>query len=782
MKNSLSLFYFLILIGFQCLGQNPVIVENQKLTIVNIGSTNYALGSKGELRVSNPGSTTTGVINFTSDSAWLILDGTLPSVAIASHLSYISINGQPAVNNANVRVTNYLRGCVIMPHAPNYEALTLYKEVSFAGDEMKCIPLKYYKIAELGSFDNTVSSFKLKKGYMATFAQNENGTGYSKVYIAENEDIEISTLPVGLNNLVSFVRVFPWRYTTKKGFGAGFVDFNRSIIPVNLTKSSWFYNWGVPTLEDVTDYEFVTMKSYASSFTDSKWQEINNLNYTSHILGYNEPNNAGPLNMSVEQQLRYWPKFMESGMRLGSPAPTNWVEFFEFMDKCDELNYRVDFVCIHDYGDGTAESFYKNCKRVYDRTKRPIWVTEFNWGGNWTKTYRSYEESAKRIAEIIDRYDKEGIIERYAIFNFDEELNRDGDFILNKSVFKTPAIPNYEITPIGMAYRDQVTTMAFNPAEQINFPLKLVAPQNLKISNVNGTINKLVWDNYNFSGPSTTLIERSYNGAPYSTIAPISSTESFYNDDITTSGFGRYIYRLSSREIGFPNSKYVVLDIDVNPNTIFNVVLNKSVFASSVNSTSTLGQNAVDGNIVSDASRWVTKSGELPAYIDIDLNGSFLISELRFYSGYQGYNSPITSFKFQYWNVDHWEDLISETSNTISTYSKSFTEVSTNKVRLYINSTASNIARFYEIEVYGRIGTLGTNDFSASKFSIYPNPTSSLLNIFSETKIDLLEIFNVNAKQVITKKKSNSIDVTSLPIGIYYLKLNNKETVKFIKK
>ena len=212
------------------------------------------------------------------------------------------------------------------------------------------------------------------------------------------------------------------------------------------------------------------------------------------------------------------------------------------------------------------------------------------------------------------------------------------------------------------------------------------------------------------------------------------------------------------------------------------ILLNKSVFASSVHSLPYPGENAVDGNIVSDASRWVTKSGELPAYIDIDLNGSFLISELRFYSGYQGYNSPITSFKFQYWNVDHWEDLISETSNTISTYSKSFPEVSTNKVRLYINSTASNIARFYEIEVYGRIGTLGTNDFSASKFSIYPNPTSSLLNIVSETKIDLLEIFDVNGKQVITKKKSNSIDVTSLPIGIYYLKLNNKETVKFIKK
>jgi hypothetical protein len=159
-----------------------------------------------------------------------------------------------------------------------------------------------------------------------------------------------------------------------------------------------------------------------------------------------------------------------------------------------------------------------------------------------------------------------------------------------------------------------------------------------------------------------------------------------------------------------------------------------------------------------------------------------LISELRFYSGYQGYNSPITSFKFQYWNVDHWEDLISETSNTISTYSKSFTEVSTNKVRLYINSTASNIARFYEIEVYGRIATLGTNDFSLSKFNIYPNPTSNILNISGDNTIEFLQIFDVSGKQLISKKDSNSVDVSTLSKGTYFMKLNNKETLKFIKE
>jgi hypothetical protein len=783
----LLIFIVLILSNLVCqlYAQNPILVENSKLTVANLGGNNYTLGTNAELKVTTP-ITANGTVNLTSDSGWLILDGILPSVAIASHLSYISVNGQPAVNNLNIRVTNYLQGCVIIPHAPNFEALTLYKEEAFTGEELKCIPLKYYKTFELGSFDNTVSSFKLKKGYMATFAQNENGTGYSKVYIAEKEDVEISVLPVGLNNLTSFVRVFPWRYTGKKGFGAGFGDFNRSIKPVQLTNSSWFYNWGVPSNEDLTDFEFVTMKSYANSLTDVKWEEINNLNYTSHLLGYNEPNNPGILNMTVEQQLRYWPKFMESGMRLGSPAPTNWDEFFEFMDKCDELNYRVDFVCIHDYGDGTAETFYRNCKRVYDRTKRPIWITEFNWGGNWTKTYNSYEATAQRIAEIINRYDKEGIIERYAIFNFDEELNRDGDFLLNKSVFKTPAIPNYEITPIGVAYRDQITTMAFNPAEQINFPLKLVAPQNLKITNTNGSVNKLVWDNYNFASIGTIFIERASGSGGYVTVAQINSNNSSYDDDISAIGLVQHNYRLSVRQAGYTNSKFVLGSIDLNPNSVSNVALNKPATASSTLSSIYPALNAVDGNTTENASRWVNERGIVPAILEIDLQGSFLISQIKIFTGNLGSNNPLINFTFDYWdeNTQSWVAVVTETNNAISAYSKSFIEVKTNKVRLYINSASTdNTVRLYELEVYGRVdSSLGVNEYTQNDFKIFPNPTTNELIISGLSIPETIQIYDIHARKLIEKQNSNSLDVSQLKQGIYILKINKNNIFQFIKK
>jgi hypothetical protein len=213
-KSVIVLFSF---IGLQLSAQNAVLVENKKLTITNLAGDNYTVGSNAELRISTPVSGN-GKVDLVSDSGWLILDNVLPSRAPILHFSYITVNGQRAVNNVNVRITNYLRGCVIMPHSPKFEALSLFKDTDFAGDEMKCIPYKYYKEAELAGFNNEVSSFKLKKGYMATFAQNEDGTGYSKVFIADNQDVEVSSLQFALDNEVSFVRVFRWRYTDKKGF------------------------------------------------------------------------------------------------------------------------------------------------------------------------------------------------------------------------------------------------------------------------------------------------------------------------------------------------------------------------------------------------------------------------------------------------------------------------------------------------------------------------------------------------------------------------------------
>ena len=772
MKNFTT--YCIVLLTLFCsplFAQNAVLVQNQKLTVTNLGGDNYTVGSNAELRITTP-TTANGKVDLVSDSGWLILDGVLPSRANLVHLGYISVNGQKAVINVNVRITNYLRGCVIMPHTPSFEALSIFKDAAFAGDEMKCIPYKYYKIKDLGSFDNTASSFKLKKGYMATFAQNENGTGYSKVFIADKDDVEVSTLQSALNNEVSFVRVFPWRYTEKKGMGWSINS------PIRTLRGSWFYNWGISTTESVLDIEFVPCKWTAWNDVDAQWQTILNNNTSSHLLGFNEPDGATQANMSLELMLKRWPKMLESGMRLGSPAMASDLNLlYAFMDKCDALNYRVDFVAMHDYGEGTAQAFYNKCKAIHDRTGRPIWIKEFNFGGTWTAGKPTYAQSAARIKEIIERYDTEGIIERYAIFNFDETNQ-------NRAVFYNP-VENLNITPMGVVYRDQTSVMAFNPLEQINIPFKMVAPQNFKGTNTDGITTKLVWQNFIDNSAGTFRLERSFNGGAFTQIANIAGTNSSYDDIVGTIGYGVYTYRITALNAFLGNSNVVSDMVDVLTSGKQNVARFKTVDASSIHSAPYPGSSAVDGNIVSDDSRWVSRSGTFPAILEIDLIDFYLVDELVLYCGFQGYNSPITNFQFQYWDGTKWVDAISETANTQGLYRKNFTEVKTNKLRLNVNGAAGNIVRLYEIEVYGKefnALSITENSFLKNQFTIYPNPTTNVLHISGNDEVEYLDIFDLNGRKLMTTKGVNTVDVSQLSAGVYFINVNNKEAVKFVKK
>jgi hypothetical protein len=326
--------------------------------------------------------------------------------------------------------------------------------------------------------------------------------------------------------------------------------------------------------------------------------------------------------------------------------------------------------------------------------------------------------------------------------------------------------------------------MAFNALEEINIPLKLVAPQNLKITNTDGRVNKLVWDNFNFAGLGNLFIERAEGSGAYVTIAQIYSNNVSYDDDVSATGLIKYTYRISVRETGFANSKSVVGSIDLSTSIVFNVALNKPATASSTLSTLYPASNAVDGNTTADASRWVNTRGLVPAILEIDLQASFLISQIRIFTGLSGPGNPLTSFTFDYWdeNTQSWKTIVTETNNLIPSYSKSFSEISANKVRLYINATADNTVRLFEIEVYGRRTRLGINDVTWSKFNIYPNPTSDILKISGDGTIELLQIFDVNGKSLISQRNANSVDVSSLPKGTYFMKLNNKETIKFIKK
>lgn len=69
-------------------------------------------------------------------------------------------------------------------------------------------------------------------------------------------------------------------------------------------------------------------------------------------------------------------------------------------------------------------------------------------------------------------------------------------------------------------------------------------------------------------------------------------------------------------------------------------------------------------------------------------------------------------------------------------------------------------------------------------FNIYPNPVSSILTIQSEKSIDTIEVFDALGRLVLTKKSTNTLDVSSLQSGTYLMKIgsqNSIENIKFIK-
>ena len=46
------------------------------------------------------------------------------------------------------------------------------------------------------------------------------------------------------------------------------------------------------------------------------------------------------------------------------------------MTRAEKLGYRIDFVCVHDYGGG-VEAFKNKLTSIHNKFKKPILVTEF---------------------------------------------------------------------------------------------------------------------------------------------------------------------------------------------------------------------------------------------------------------------------------------------------------------------------------------------------------------------------------------------------------------------
>ncbi len=71
------------------------------------------------------------------------------------------------------------------------------------------------------------------------------------------------------------------------------------------------------------------------------------------------------------------------------------------------------------------------------------------------------------------------------------------------------------------------------------------------------------------------------------------------------------------------------------------------------------------------------------------------------------------------------------------------------------------------------------------EISLFPNPTNTQLSISASGKIDIVTISNLLGQTIFTNSYNSSqvqIDVSTLPAGLYFVKINGSEVRKFVKQ
>lgn len=369
--------------------------------------------------------TSRGSVNIAHDDAVLILANVKPSVVISSWLKYVKINGEPAVNGVNCQVKMYGSGAIILPYGDSLQPLTCFTEPGFAGNSCKDYSLGsdggYMKTLNKSQLLNSIRSFKLRRGYMVTFATGTSGWGYSRCFIADDQDLELATLPAVLDGKISSYRIFKWNDAQKKGMAAG-TDATMG----DAINASWAYTWGVGT-DMYPDIECLPHKIHKN------WPgvaECGSANYSAHMKTDNEPANpSDDVPGTVDEILNYWQDAMRTGMRLLSPSSHDggyaWQE--EFMNAIDARGWRCDVLDMHSYW---AEGTFSSLQTYYNKFHRPIWISEMLWGASWNNNgifsavsdrnsnsdsnQTTNYNTGKRILDQLNGYD---YVERYAWWN-----------------------------------------------------------------------------------------------------------------------------------------------------------------------------------------------------------------------------------------------------------------------------------------------------------------------------------------------------------------------------
>lgn len=376
---------------------------------------------------------TSGSINITNtEHAVIIFQNLKPSRITDAILSHITINGAPAVKGdltsanaikgSNCQIKMYNMGAILMPYAQNIKPLTVFSEPNFEGESYNDYSegnnSGYMKTLSDAQFNNKIRSFKLKRGYMVTFAVGTGGWGYSRCFIADNEDLEISSLPAILDKRISSYRIFKWWNSSKKGVHHTGKEANDKM------NTTWAFDWGQGNAGLLPDVEWVPNHIYEDWPSSATCGGVTG---SCNMKTNNEPaNSADDHPQDVQTVLNNWENLMRTGMRLCSPATHDggWGWHDEFMKAIDERGWRCDMVDFHGYWDGEWGSLdWRIDRYAYGR---PVWFSEWLWGASWNHNgafangRQNDNATYDGTKPILERLNANTRVERYAYWNSEQ--------------------------------------------------------------------------------------------------------------------------------------------------------------------------------------------------------------------------------------------------------------------------------------------------------------------------------------------------------------------------
>ncbi len=523
----------------QVYAQQTMKVMDEIKIMNGISQAEVTIGGRAELHLTDAvRPISNSRVDLSSGDAWLFLEGISPSNVGEGILAQISVAGERAAAGENLRVVQYGTGSVLIPHSRDYRPLEVFGERALKGPSVK---IGIYEDCErartLRPLHKKAGSFRLKRGYMAALASRKKGQGFSRIYAAQDADLEIHELPDGLLNRLRFVRVVPWRWTGKKGWSGA---------RVNELDLDWNYDWDNAAASS-PDTEYVPMRHNRNW---NAYEHINEKKGSTHALGFNEPDKSDQAHMTVEEALAQWPRLLESGLRLGSPAPSDgglsWL--YEFLDRADGLGYRVDFIAVHFYKGGWSAGQYRRwLEGIHRRTGRPIWITEFNNGANWTPPEPTREENAVRIREFVEMLDSLEFVERYAIYNW---VGKGRELVSN---FKP-----VELTKAGCWYRDHKAPLAYRDPGP-----PPAAPSDLRAKSLSSMSIELAWRDAS-DNEGGFRIERGTGKAAMRLAAVLPAGASRYVDENLASN-RQYAYRIRSFNANGESGKKVEIRVRTPP-------------------------------------------------------------------------------------------------------------------------------------------------------------------------------------------------------------------------